>query len=75
MMTKTLGAALVLGSIALGAGPASADTGLPDPNPNPFSGLACDCQDPGQGASRVTNDLDQGIRLGVSADHRQSVTE
>ncbi|MBW0016985.1 MAG: hypothetical protein JO236_05485 [Mycobacterium sp.] len=65
MIAKMLGAAVVLGSVALlGADPASADT--TQPAPNPFASLTCNCQ---QTTPASAGELDRGLLDGLAYGH------
>jgi hypothetical protein len=61
MITKMLASvAIVLGSLVVGAAPASAD-------PNPFGSLTCSCQETTPaGGPALTAELDRGIRNGLA---------
>jgi hypothetical protein len=61
MIAKVLGGVLVLGFIALSGEPADADTGMPDPNPNPFAGLTCNCQEAPTDGHALPGVLRQGM--------------
>jgi hypothetical protein len=68
MITKMLvSAAIVLGPLAAGAAPASADPNQSEINPNPFGSLTCSCQQttPAEGPA-LTAELDRGIWSGIS---------
>ena len=68
-ITKMLvGAAVVLGSCVAGAAPASADPNPSGTQPNPFTGLTCNCQQTDKGGGPApTAELDRGIRTALSA--------
>jgi hypothetical protein len=61
--------AIVIGSFAVGVAPANAE---PNPNgtqPNPFSSLTCNCQEPAPaGSSDRAAQIERGIRSGLSSD-------
>jgi hypothetical protein len=68
MITKILGSgAIVLGSWVAAATPANADQNPIGPDPNPFGGLTCSCQEttPADGQA-VTAELDRGIMHAIS---------
>jgi hypothetical protein len=69
MITKMLvSAAIVVGSCAVRAAPASADPNQPPNDPNPFGGLTCSCQEPAPPAGPGSKEeLERGIRAGLSA--------
>jgi hypothetical protein len=68
MITKMLVSdAIVLGSLVVGAAPASADPNQSDTQPNPFGSLTCSCQETTPaGGPALTAELDRGIRNGLS---------
>ncbi len=60
MIAKVFGTATVFAALVLGAGRAGAEP-LP-PEPNPFGGLTCECQEPvpGEGPG-PTSELQRGL--------------
>jgi hypothetical protein len=65
MITKMLATAVILGSLATGGAPASADPNQNDPNP--FRSLTCNCQQTTPaGAPAQSQELDRGIQAGLS---------
>jgi hypothetical protein len=69
MITKVLvSAAIVLGSVVVGAAPASADANSAGTDPNPFGVLSCSCRETAPPGSPVlTEEMKRGIRAGLSA--------
>ncbi|HTQ20353.1 hypothetical protein [Mycobacterium sp.] len=58
-------AAVVLGSVAVGAGLAGADPGASD-TPNPFGALSCSCQETDlTGSVPVADEIDRGVIAGT----------
>lgn len=68
MITKMLvSAAIVLGSWGVAAAPAGADPNQSDTHSNPFGGLTCNCQQTTPpGGPALTDELDRGLRMGLS---------
>ena len=69
LITKTLiGAAIVLGSCVVAAAPAGADNGPDSAGPNPFGGLACNCQEtaPLGNPALTAKELQRGMQAGLS---------
>jgi hypothetical protein len=58
-----VGAAVVLGSLVVGAIPASADPGTTD-HPNPFGSLGCSCVETDLTGSYVPSEINRGIIAG-----------
>ncbi len=73
MITRIVGAALILGSLTMGTGMGTAASASPvpsDPVPNPFANLACDCSAPDSaGRPAPTDELQRGLSTGL-ANHR-----
>ena len=67
MITKMLVSAAILGSLVVGAAPASADPSQSGTDPNPFGSLSCNCQEttPANGPA-LTGELNRGIWNGLS---------
>ncbi len=66
MITKILvGAAITLGSL-VGAAAASADPNPSGIHPNPFGSLTSSSQETAPAGAGVSEELDRGIRAGVS---------
>jgi hypothetical protein len=67
MITKMLGTAIVLGSLALGAGPAGAEPSPSGTDPNPFGGLTCNCRETAPAGDPVRmGELGRGLRGGLA---------
>ena len=61
-------AAIAVGSCVVGAAPATADPNAIGTNPNPFSGLSCNCrQTAPAGSPAATEEINRGIREGLAA--------
>jgi len=69
MITKMLvSAAIVLGSLVVGAAPASADPNSAGTGPNPFGGLSCNCRETAPpGSPALTAEINRGLQHGHSA--------
>jgi hypothetical protein len=59
-------AAIVLGSLAVGVAPASAEPNSDGTQPNPFSSLTCNCQEAPAGGPALEAEIGRGIRSAFS---------
>ena len=68
MITKTLvSAAIVAGSLFLGAGVAGADPSPSDPNHNPFGGLTVNGQERAPIPGSPATEIERGLRNGLAS--------
>jgi hypothetical protein len=61
-----VGATIVVGFCVAGAASASADPNPSDTHPNPFGGLSCSCQETAPAGPDLRQEIDRGIRDGLS---------
>jgi hypothetical protein len=65
MITKIMvSAAIVLGSLVVGAAPAGADANSAGTNPNPYGGLRCSCREAAPADSHA--EIRRGLREGLA---------
>jgi hypothetical protein len=69
MITKVIaGAAIFVGLSVVGAAPAGADPNQthPNPGPNPFAGLTCNCQQHAPSGTPNFGEVDRGLRAALA---------